>query len=67
MSRSVPYCYPALPKELAGAFAGNCGYESHGNRMKTEAVLVATDPDPVGFVHVGEAHDHKEDLLRVPA
>lgn len=61
LTSTVPHCYEALPEELAGAFTGDSGYGSLGNRMEADAVFVACDPDPVGFVHAGEGFD-KEDL-----
>ncbi len=52
--RVVPHCYPVQAEELEKAFAGQCGYEAYGERMKREAVFVAVDREVVGFIHAGE-------------
>lgn len=52
----VPHCYPIADAQLASAIAGDCGLESHGQRLTAETVFVAIEKDePLGFVHVGEA------------
>ena len=61
LTRSVPHCYPIEAEELAGAFAGECGYESRGERMTREAVFVALDREVIGLVHVGEGSIGKGD------
>ena len=61
LTKSVPHCYPIYPEELAGAFAGQCSYESSGNRLTRDTVYVAIDQAVIGFVHVGEGHLDKGD------
>jgi len=55
LTRPVPHCCRIDTTELADAFAGACGLESHGKRLTEEAVFVAEDGgESIGFVHVGE-------------
>lgn len=58
--KSVPHCYPIEAKELAGAFAGKCGYESCGKILTREQVFVAVDREVTGFIHVGEGSKNEE-------
>lgn len=62
--KSVPHCYPIEPAELAGAFAGKCGYESCGEDLTQEQVFVALKREVTGFVHVGEGSTTEEDDRR---
>ena len=54
MTKGVPHCHPITPSDLAEAFNGGCGIESDGRKMRKEAILVAVEDEPIGFVHVGE-------------
>lgn len=60
LTQTIPHCYPIYPAELAAAFAGECGYESFGARLQSEAVFVAVDRTTVGFVHVGKGSVDEE-------
>lgn len=64
-AQHVPHCFPVEDDEIAAALAGECGDESEGKRLRTEAVRVALeDGRGVGFAHVGVEESEKDRSLR---